>query len=82
MSDRRPTGGRVKRPPLTPEESEIVHEVAAHVGDMREAGCCWDCILIDIDKTWPRQPFRLAVTGLFWAQLAYEQRHENGRGLQ
>lgn len=80
---RRQTGAeRIKRPPLTPEESSLAHEVAVYVGDMREAGHCWDCTLITIDELWPRLPYRVAITGLFLAQLAYERRHERGRVVQ
>jgi hypothetical protein len=76
---RRQTVARVKRPPLTPAEDALAHQVAAHVADMRAAGRCWDCVLVDIDETWPRLPYRLAITGLFLAQLAYDQKQQKGR---
>lgn len=37
-------------------------------------GRCWDCVLVDIDETRPRLPYRLAITGLFMAELAHEQK--------
>jgi hypothetical protein len=80
MSARRSAAAaRVKRPPLTPEEDSLAHEVAAHVTDMRAAGSCWDCVLINIDETWPRLPYRLAITGLFLAQLEHEQKQQKGQ---
>jgi hypothetical protein len=80
MSARRSTVAEgAKRPPLTPAEDALAHQVAAHVADMRAAGRCWDCVLVDIDETWPRLPYRLAITGLFLAQLAHEQKQQKGR---
>jgi hypothetical protein len=79
VSARRPTHAkRPKRPPLTPEQRELAHAIAARVGDLQEAGSGWDNILIDLDKTWPHLPFRLAVAGLFLAEEAH-QRRQQGR---
>jgi hypothetical protein len=70
-----------RRPPLTPEQSATAKEIARHIGGMREAGTAWDTILITVDKTWPRAPYRTVLAGLLWAQLVYEKRRQRG-GLQ
>jgi hypothetical protein len=75
-------GGYVKRPPLTPAEDELAHEVAAFVGDLRESGTCWDCTLITIDELWPRAAYRVVLAGLFLAQLRFEEKRQAGRVLQ
>jgi hypothetical protein len=80
MSARRRTDAeRVKRPPLTPEENSLAHEVAAYVTDLRASGNCWDRALINIDKVWPRAPYRVVLAGIFLAQLEYEQKQQKGR---
>jgi hypothetical protein len=80
MSARRRTDAeRVKRPPLTPEENSLAHEVAAYVADLRASGSDWDCALIQIDKAWPRLSYRLAIAGLFLAQLQHEQKQQKRR---
>ena len=76
---RRTAAERARRPPLTPEENSLAHEVAAYVTDLRASGNCWDCALIKIDEAWPRLPYRLAIAGLFLAQLAHEQKQQKGR---
>jgi hypothetical protein len=62
-----------KRRPLTPEEHALAHEVAAHITDLRAKGTSWDSTLINVDETWPQLPYRLAIAGLFLAQLTHEQ---------
>jgi hypothetical protein len=76
---RRTAAERPKRPPLTPEENSLAHEVAAYVTNLRAEGTCWDCALINIDQAWPSAPYRVVLAGLFLAQVEHEARQHKGR---
>jgi hypothetical protein len=79
MSARRTAAERAKRPkrpPLTPEQHALAHEVAARIATLRAAGRDWDQTLIEIDVAWPRLSYRLAVAGLFLAQLQREKKQQ------
>jgi hypothetical protein len=72
---------RPKRPPLSDEEKSLAHEVADFVADLRASGSGWDSTLIKVDETWPRLPYRLAIAGLFLAELEREKK-QHGRRVQ
>lgn len=83
-ADRREASRRrpgAERAPLTPAESALVQEVAAHIGARHAEGVAWEAMLIGLDEAWPHLPYRLALTALFWAQLTFERRQQK-RALQ
>lgn len=73
-SCRQPGAERARRPLLTAAERTLAEEVAAHVGRLRESGDHWEHMLVSIDEAWPGAKYRVVLTGIFLAQLAYERR--------
>jgi hypothetical protein len=59
---------------MTDAEREVANEIAALVGKMHSAGDPWDRLLVTVDATWPSVPYRVALAGIFLAQLSFEKR--------